>query len=188
MRSGMHRLAAVLETLTTALDLGKGLKGQRAVEAFAVAAGEQISAHAWAEGVTGDTLVIATDSPVWSHQLHMLEPELIGKLKAVAGADCPVARLRFRSGSRRRVSGDTAAPAKRARRLSRADTAAVRAAAEEAGDEALARALAGALRAQVQPDEVAREAAPAPGGVTAGGARRQANPGQDPEDGPTAGR
>ena len=160
MRSGLHQLGKVLEALTEALDLGPGLQAQRAVSEFAVIVGPGISTHAWAEGARGDTLLIVTDSPVWSHQLQMLEPDLVRKLQVALGQDCPIKRLRFRSGSRRRAfapepaanaegqgqaQGETHSPA----RLSRRDWHDIRIAASQADDDALAKALVGVLRAQI---------------------------------------
>lgn len=164
MRSGLSKLGAVIQALAESLDLGKGLQAQRAAEVFPSVAGEQINAHAWPEGVRGDTLLIVTDSPVWSHQLQMLEPELIARLKQAVGEDCPVTRLRFRSGSRRRafdggLQGDgggneagVTLERRQPRRISRRDLAEIRAAAGQAEDDGIARALAGALRAQVADD------------------------------------
>jgi len=99
----MHELGSIIAALTEALDLGPGLRAQRAVAEFASIVGPAISAHAWAEDTRGDVLLVVTDSPVWAHQLQMLEPELVSKLRAVLGEGCPVTRLRFRSGSRRRA-------------------------------------------------------------------------------------
>ncbi len=156
----MNKLEAVLRMLTQALDLGQGLKAQRAAEVFPAVVGEQISAHAWAEGVRGDTLLVVTDSPVWSHQLQMLEPELVGKLREALGGDCPVKRLRFRSGSRRRAwdpepggtgGGERVSTTAARRRISRAQWAEIRSVAGQARDGELARALSRALRAQIGP-------------------------------------
>ena len=160
MRSGMHELGSVIAALTEALDLGPGLRAQRAVAEFASIVGPAISAHAWAEDMRGDVLLVVTDSPVWAHQLQMLEPELISKLRAALGEGCPVARLRFRSGSRRRAfqaepaAGDAAGGGQTAqrrprRRLSRREWHDVRTAANQAEDTALAKALIGVLRAQI---------------------------------------
>jgi len=167
MRSGLHQLGKILEALTEALDLGPGLQAQRAVSEFAAIVGPGISTHAWAEGTRGDTLLIVTDSPVWSHQLQMLEPDLVRKLQAALGQECPVKRLRFRSGSRRRAFAPEPAPkssdqsaahdeAHSPARLSRRDWHDIRIAASQADDDALAKALVGVLRAQIatSPEEV----------------------------------
>lgn len=163
MRSGLHQIRGLLEALAEALDLGPGLRAQRAIAEFGAIVGPGINCHAWAEDVRGDTLLVVTDSPVWSHQLQMLEPELVLKLRNALGPDCPVNRLRFRSGSRRRAfaprepedgsagtsQGGRAKPAK----LTRRDWHDIRLAADQAQDDALARALIGVLRAQVTAGE-----------------------------------
>lgn len=163
MRSGIHQLKGLIDALSEALDLGPGLRAQRAIAEFGAIVGPGINCHAWAEDVRGDTLLIVTDSPVWSHQLQMLEPELVLKLSNALGADCPIKRLRFRSGSRRRAfaprepeDGSTGtSPASHAKpaKLTRRDWHDIRLAADQAQDDALARALIGVLRAQISTGE-----------------------------------
>ncbi len=138
----------------------QGLKAQRAAEVFPAVVGEQISAHAWAEGVRGDTLLVVTDSPVWSHQLQMLEPELVGKLREALGGDCPrqaasipvrVQAPRVGSGAPGTGGGERVSPTAARRRISRAQWAEIRSVAGQARDGELARALSRALRAQIGP-------------------------------------
>jgi hypothetical protein len=151
--------------LTEALDLGPGLMGQRAVELWPKVVGEAIAVHARAEGVREDTLLVVTDSPVWSHQLQLLAAELLAKLRDAVGPECPVRQIRFRSGTPWRSpwsrSPDEAAAgldaaAATVERAGRpqlrpplpGDRRMIEEAAAAAGDEAIVAALRGVFAAQ----------------------------------------
>ena len=168
MPSRPRPLSSLLDALTKALDLEKGLSAHRAAEIWAEVAGPDIAAHAWAHAVRGETLEVRTDSPVWAHQLQLLEPELVARMRSALGADCPVQHIRFRSGSRSREEADatrgagagtTGPQAGRGDRRRRDDrqaiaeqAAAARQAAEQVGDHDLAKALAKALCVQERPE------------------------------------
>gem|GEM_PF-1849504 len=99
MRTGLNPLGAVLRKLIAALELDGGMAAYQAVELWPQVAGPAVAVHAQAEEVRGDVLMVVTDSPVWAHQLQTLTPELLERLRELAGPDCPVRQIRFRSGS-----------------------------------------------------------------------------------------
>lgn len=168
MPSQPRPLSALLDALTKALELEKGLSAHRAVEIWPEVAGPDIAAHAWAHAVRGDTLEVRTDSPVWAHQLQLLEPQLVARMRSALGADSPVRHIRFKSGSRSRedadasrdrIAGTTRQQAAHGHRRRRDEGRAIaerataaRQAAEQVGDHELARALEKALRAQDRPE------------------------------------
>jgi predicted nucleic acid-binding Zn ribbon protein len=57
--------------------------------------GESIAAHARPAKLSGETLVIDVDEPIWRTQLSFLERELVARLEAVVGGGV-VARVEVR--------------------------------------------------------------------------------------------
>jgi hypothetical protein len=134
-------------------------------------AGEQLAARTWVSSVRGDTMYVVVSSSVWAHQLQLMERDLVGRLRARAGKDCPVHRLRFRTGGQpptSEVGEGHGAPAPAGPSgLALAEVpaevaAAAAAAAREAGDDDLTRALERALRAQASPFQPEKEVGSTP--------------------------
>lgn len=139
-------------------ELGPGLRGLRVIEAWPEVVGPAVAEHAWAVDFWGDTLLVFTDSPVWAHQLQMLELDLLAKLRARVDEASTLRRLRFRSSTRRDRAADgpaeprPVAPGPPVRpELDEAGRRMIAAAAALVPDPELAQALERALRAQVGP-------------------------------------
>jgi hypothetical protein len=68
------------------------------VAAWPDAVGEAIAREAWPARIARDgTLLVATSSSVWAHELTQLEETVIGRLREALGETAP-ARLRFAAG------------------------------------------------------------------------------------------
>jgi hypothetical protein len=66
--------------------------------AWPAAVGPAIARSAWPLRIARDgTLLVATESSTWAHELALLEDELRTRLHAAVGDECPV-RLRFAVG------------------------------------------------------------------------------------------
>jgi hypothetical protein len=156
-------LAALVEALRDAIAT---TPSGAASLAWAEIAGERISAHAWVERIAGDTLEIAVDSPAWAHSLHLMAPELLGRLRERAHLAESVCRIRFRPARpadddlpATAVETPAAAPARACdraddggSRLSQEVIAELSAAIARAGDAQLVEALRGLLRVFVGSD------------------------------------
>ncbi len=80
------------------LKLDEGARGFAAQRAFDQAAGPRVRSRARAEKLRGSTLFVRVASAAWSHELHALKAELLGKLKQTPGGE-GVSELRFSVGS-----------------------------------------------------------------------------------------
>ena len=181
MRPGLSPLSRLIAALTDNLEIRRGLKGFEAIEVWPEIVGASVAAHAWGHAIRDDTLLVSTDSPVWAHQLQLLEPQLIAKLRDRLGPDCPVARLRFVAAARPAASASSAVPvgASRPRKgagrapaaVSASERKALDQAAATTGDPELAAALLGALRAQLGPPTVRKPQLDATNGEATDGPR-----------------
>jgi hypothetical protein len=79
------------------LKLDEKARSFRALKAFWDAAGSRIRAHARAERMVRTTLYVRTESAAWSHELSILKPALIEKLRRTPGGE-DVQDLRFSVG------------------------------------------------------------------------------------------
>jgi hypothetical protein len=156
LRTGLSDLGKLVRKLTGALELRPGVLGYRAAELWPEIAGPRVAAHTWITSIRGDTLFVATDSPVWAAELQVLEPQLLERLVARLGSECPLRHLRFRTSGRPpgqappRPAGSKAERPRPGRRpeVSAEAAAAARLAATEVRDADVARALEKVLRAQ----------------------------------------
>ncbi len=71
-----------------------GVAGWRAVEVWADAVGDVISAHARATRFSDGTLYVEVESPAWIQELSFLRLEIVEKLNAAVGQKA-VSKLRF---------------------------------------------------------------------------------------------
>jgi hypothetical protein len=79
------------------LKLDEKARSFRALKAFWDAAGPRIRAHARAERLMRTTLYVRTESAAWSHELSILKPALLEKLRRTSGGE-DVQDLRFNVG------------------------------------------------------------------------------------------
>jgi hypothetical protein len=70
----------------------------RVTAAWPAAVGPAVARAAWPLRITRDgTLLVATASATWAHELALLEDDVRGNLAAAVGSECP-ARMRFAVG------------------------------------------------------------------------------------------
>lgn len=96
--SGGERFTPVAEVLEGYLDrtgLGESLARLEAMDEWAAAVGERVSAVTRPVEVRGDTLVVEVLSSAWINELSMMGKLILERLNA-RGAGPPIGRLRFR--------------------------------------------------------------------------------------------
>ena len=76
----MFSIKEVLPVTLKTLGLKKQYNAQSVIVHWREIAGEDIAEHSWPISVERGVLLLAVDSPVWSHHLLMLKPELLGKI------------------------------------------------------------------------------------------------------------
>ena len=81
------------------------------VAAWPAAVGDGVARNAWPERVGRDgTLFVATSGAAWAFELTQLAPEILAKLRAALGDDCPPL-LRFAPGKLPAQGPEAAPPA-----------------------------------------------------------------------------
>lgn len=70
---------------------------------WAEVVGDAVAAHCRPLGLRGDVLEVEVDSPIWSQELQLRKPELLGALARRFGDEAP-RELRFQVGYARRRS------------------------------------------------------------------------------------
>ena len=88
---------AQLDKIFDRAGLGREAREYRLLAAWAQIAGPRILANARAERLLGTALVIRVKSSGWSHQLSLMQAELLARLHAVPGG-MSVRELRFSVG------------------------------------------------------------------------------------------
>ena len=138
----------------------------RAYAAWALAAGEQVTASAAPRGFRRGVLTVDCRSSVWANELTYLSGQLLRRMREVS-PDHPVERLRFVVGRGPDRSGDDQAPEPRAvndegpdRRRGRPRLKGAKAQADEVRDERLRAAIQALLRTAAEdpaePSDTAR--------------------------------
>jgi hypothetical protein len=89
---------ALIDPLFRWLKLDDEARSFRALRAFWEAAGPRIRAHARGERLRGAILYVRVGSSAWSHELHALKEQLLGKLRRTPGGE-GVGELRFNVGA-----------------------------------------------------------------------------------------
>jgi hypothetical protein len=87
----------LMSPLFTWLKLDQKMASFRAMKAFWDAVSPRIRAHARGERLLGTTLYVRVESAAWSHELGVLKPALLDKLKKTPGGE-EVQDLRFSVG------------------------------------------------------------------------------------------
>lgn len=100
-------VAQVLDQLIRSYGLEKAMEEQRLIERWPALVGEQIAAHAEAEQLRGERLIVRVDHPAWMQELVLLKPQLLEKL----GRACGVTDLVFRLATSERPQPVTPAAA-----------------------------------------------------------------------------
>jgi hypothetical protein len=92
-RSAQHLMGPMFSWLK----LDETARSFRAMKAFWDAAGPRIRVHARAERLRGVMLYVRVESAAWSHELSILRPALLEKLRKTPGGE-EVQELRFSVG------------------------------------------------------------------------------------------
>jgi predicted nucleic acid-binding Zn ribbon protein len=83
------------------LGLGDVARAHRIGAHWSEVVGAQVAAHCRPLGLRGDVLEVEVDSPIWSQELQLRKPELLGALARRLADDAP-RELRFQVGYARR--------------------------------------------------------------------------------------
>lgn len=77
----MQLLSEVLRESADKNGLKKTLEAEKIISSWSAIVGEEIAKKAQPTMLRNKTLIVATSSPSWSHQLMMLKPQLLKKIR-----------------------------------------------------------------------------------------------------------
>jgi predicted nucleic acid-binding Zn ribbon protein len=89
----------MLDQVLKDLGLGAAAASYRVGQHWKDAVGPEVAAHAWPEGLRGDTLEVSVDTSVWCQHLQLRRLDILAALAEVLGDEAP-RDLRFRVGGR----------------------------------------------------------------------------------------
>lgn len=94
----MFRVKDIMSGTLKSLGLTKQYNAQSAIVHWQEIAGEEIASHAWPISIQRGVLLLAVNSPVWSHHLMMLKPVLLEKINTFLNEKL-VYDIRFQAGN-----------------------------------------------------------------------------------------
>ena len=101
----MEPLYKALKETTSQMGLGKVYEAGMLIPKWKDLVGDQVAKNTQPIMIRGETLVVRTTSPAWSHQLTMLKPQLLAKLKS---AGVGISDLTFRAASPLEIKEESA--------------------------------------------------------------------------------
>jgi hypothetical protein len=93
----MFQIKEIMPSTLKSLGIIKKYNAQSVITHWQEIAGEEISSHAWPISIQRGILLLAVNSPVWSHHLMMLKPGIINKINAFLKEKL-VTDIRFQAG------------------------------------------------------------------------------------------
>lgn len=91
----MNELINILPQMLLKTGSSDEVREQAARAAWVAAAGLQISTVTAALRLESKTLIIAVTNEMWRAQLRNISPQLLFKVNALLGQQCPISRLEF---------------------------------------------------------------------------------------------